>query len=1213
MRLKRLEIKGYKSFAAHSEFIFDSNITAIVGPNGSGKSNIADAIKWVLGEQSYSTLRGKRTEDMIFSGSTQRARLGMAQAIITIDNEDQSLPIDYNEVTIERRAYRSGENEYHLNGNRVRLRDINDLLSAARLSRRTYAVIGQGLVDAALSLRPEERRLLFEEAAGITAYQSKRTDAVNRLKETTQNIIRVNDIINEIQPRLKRLHRQAGQAKEYHRADQELHGLLLEWYGFRWNRTQQALADTIATVRNQGKQIETCQTELEALERQIAERRSRQNAFRQQLGEWHRQSSHLHSQSEAGQRDLAIRQERRRQIEIQREELIRELVPLRTSRDGQEERRKEAEAELARLDAEIFQQRTQARELESQLAALRTRHQDLLAEVTGHQNKIFHLSTQTADHKSRIAQIGERRESIAEEQQTHYRSVQEHTTKKEELSRQLGTLREGLADLDREIETRQAGQAQLRQSVARHKEKQIVLQAQINEVRGELEQRRVRHESLSRLREEMSDYYAGVQAVLGHQAEGQFPGLLGTVAGLVEVDPSLEKAIEVALGNHIQDIVAESWDAAQGAIAYLKKHRAGRATFLPLDSLRPTRPLQSPKRPGVVGLALDLVSFDEKLHPVFELVLGHTIIVETLEVAHGVFKELRGGFQIVTPDGEIVRSSGAISGGSPQKRQRGLLTREREWRELPARISQASDRCDELKQEEKALSKTTTNLLRQIEQGEERAQQLAERREELARQQEERQQDMAQLMREIEWRRTLMGRLQEELANLDATEGELNEDQETLHSQMARSEDLANQINLQIAELENDPAQEEMTNMRTQIALTERAIDNQRVILENHWRALRDLERQIEAKEKRAGELATTIETLISEIDVLSTQTDELSGAIADLANFIQSVEAELADVEKYLDDIGPQETYLRNRLRTQESIYAQVNLDAQRRRDELDNLRRQIEEELGFLVETDIVEDVETQQPLPLKPLVERLQTVTQISPNLENEIRQLRAMKQRLGTVNPNALDEYNEARERHAFLTSQAADLQEAATSLHTVIAELDELMTRDFTKTFRAIASEFKDYFSVLFGGGSARITLTEPDDPLSSGIEIIAKPPGKRQQSLNLLSGGERALIAAALVFAILKISPTPFCVLDEVDAMLDEANVGRFRDTLCRLAENTQFILITHNRHTIEAAQTIYGISMGDDNTSVIVSLKLEEDEESSERSQLRDGEDEEA
>jgi chromosome segregation protein len=352
--------------------------------------------------------------------------------------------------------------------------------------------------------------------------------------------------------------------------------------------------------------------------------------------------------------------------------------------------------------------------------------------------------------------------------------------------------------------------------------------------------------------------------------------------------------------------------------------------------------------------------------------------------------------------------------------------------------------------------------------------------------------------------------------------------------------------------------------------------------------------------------LATTIEALTSEIGILSTQTNELSEAIADVANFIQPVEAELPDVEKYLDDIGPEETSLRNRLRAQESVYAQVSLDSQRRRDELDNLRRQIEEDLGILVETDIVEAVETQQPLPLRPLVERLPTVTEISPNLENEIRQVRARKQRLGTVNPNALDEYNEAKERHTYLTSQASDLQEAATSLHTVIAELDELMTRDFTKTFRAIASEFKDYFSVLFGGGSARITLTEPEDPLSSGVEIIAKPPGKRQQSLNLLSGGERALIAAALVFAILKISPTPFCVLDEVDAMLDEANIERFRDTLCTLAKETQFILITHNRHTIEAAQTIYGISMGDDNTSVVVSLKLDTNEDSAADSGLR-------
>ncbi len=1195
MRLKRLELQGYKSFASRTEFVFDDGITAIVGPNGSGKSNIADAIRWVLGEQSYLALRGKRTEDMIFSGSAQRSRLGMAQVVMTLDNEDHSLPIEYSEVTIERRAYRSGENEYRINGNRVRLRDISDLLSAAGLSRRTYAVIGQGLVDAALSLRPEERRALFEEAAGLTAYQAKRDDAVNRLRETTQNIIRVNDIVNEIQPRLKRLAKQAEQAREYQRIDEELRSLLREWYGFRWQECQHKLADAQAAVRNQEKQVHARQDELEALERKAAEMRLRQSELRQQLGEWHRHSSQLHSRSEVIQRDLAVRQERRRQMGIQREELARELIPLQASREGQAERSRMAESELARLQEAMRRQQELASELEAQLAAFQSRRKELLAALTEHQNRVLHVSTQIADHQSRIAQLADRREALHAEQHTHRESQRELESKLAAASDALSSIRQSLDSLEKDIAAAHAERERLRSALAGHREKLAALQTQGREAKGHLEQLRIRYEGLSRLRADMSDYYAGVRAVLGAAAKAQFAGLLGTVAELVQVEPKLEKAIEVAMGNHLQDIVAETWQAAQSAIEYLKRNRAGRATFLPLDSLRPTRPIQSPRVAGVIGLALDLVSFDEKLRPVFELVLGHTIIVENLDVAHRVFKQLSGGFQIVTPDGEIVRSSGAISGGSEAQRQRGLLTREREWRELPDQIRQAAAHCADIEQQEAALAQAMADLAKQIQESEERVRQLEVQRADLLSQQEKRRQDMAQLRREQQWHESLISRAQSDLAGLDAKDKELRGELEALASLLAEAESLVGRLSQQIAELDNDPIQGQMAEIRTRLALSQQTIENQKVVLENHRRSQQDIERQIAAKTQRANELSKAIELLDVEIAGLSAQAEQLSGEIARLAALIQPAEADLDALDKSLEDIKREESSLRSRLRAQESLLSQVSLDAQRRRDELEHLHRQIQEDLGSLVETEPLRDVETQQPLPLKPFVERLPTVTQITPGLESEIRRLKAQKQRLGVVNPAVLEEYNEARERYEFLTAQAADLEEAAASLQKIIADLDELMAEDFVTTFRAIAAEFKTYFTELFGGGAAKIVLTAPDDPLNSGIDIIARPPGKRQQSLNLLSGGERALTAAALIFAILKVSPTPFCVLDEVDAMLDEANVGRFRDTLRSLAQDTQFILITHNRRTIEAAQTIYGVSMGEDHTSVVVSLKLEE------------------
>jgi chromosome segregation protein len=595
----------------------------------------------------------------------------------------------------------------------------------------------------------------------------------------------------------------------------------------------------------------------------------------------------------------------------------------------------------------------------------------------------------------------------------------------------------------------------------------------------------------------------------------------------------------------------------------------------------------------VIGLALGLVKFEARLRPVFELLLGHTVIVENLDVAHRVFRDLRGGFQIVTRGGEIVRSSGAISGGEAKSQQAGLLAREREARELPARVAAAAERGLALEKEAQTGADAIKQAQAQMERGEAQARGLRGQREAVLGQIAACKQDAAQLAREIEWRRKLTGQLNEEFAALDQKEAALKAEEVRLQGQEAALEKRGAAIAARLAELDSDPALDAAMALRTQVAVAGRGIDNQRVIAENHAGALTSLARQIESKERRTQEISAEIDGLAAETARQSAEAASLAEALAALADQITPAESELGALERALADIGQMEAALRNRLHAQETLSAQANLDTQRRRDELENLRRQMEEEIG-LVDTDLIETTETQQPLPFGELVARLPTVTQLPAGLEDEIRRLKAQRARLGTINPNAPAEYDEQMERYTFLSNQAEDLQQAATTLQAVIGELDQLIARDFTTTFRKIAGHFKDFFAQLFGGGSAKLVLTDPDNPLTTGVDISVRPPGKRQQMLNLLSGGERALTAAALIFAILKVSPTPFCVLDEVDAMLDEANVGRFRDGLQTLAAETQFILITHNRRTVEAARTIYGISMGDDKASIVMSLKLD-------------------
>ncbi|MDH4137820.1 MAG: chromosome segregation protein SMC, partial [Anaerolineae bacterium] len=578
MRVKHLELQGYKTFAAKAEFVFDEGITAIVGPNGSGKSNIADAVRWVLGEQSYKTLRGKSTEDMIFSGSESRPRMGMAQAALTLDNSTGWLPVEFSEVTIARRAYRSGENEYLLNGNRVRLRDITELLAKGGLSQRTYTVIGQGLVDAALSLRPEERRALFEEAAGITIYQAKRDNAIAKLEDTQQNLLRVNDIISEIGPRLERLKRQAERAQEYVQLSQELEGLLRLWYGYQWRRGQQALRQARSRVREQRTQLEERRKELVELERNIAQVRAQQTERREQLSQWHRESSALHAEAEKLQRELAVCQERKRLLSQQREEILREIAPLEVNRDAQRERIVQIEGELSHIESQLEEGAAQIQEAQKQLDHFEGQRQASVEQLAALRHQALKLGTDLTDRQNRLTQLDERREELRSERGGHQQTIAEQEAQKATVEERLQAAQEQMNALQAQVQVLVDQREDKEREIEGWRERQAQLQASLAEIQRGEERLRARQELLSRMREEMAGYQAGVRRVIQAADTGQLVGIVGTVASLIEVPAELEAAIETALGTHGQDIVVEAWADAEAAIGLLKQTGLGRAT-----------------------------------------------------------------------------------------------------------------------------------------------------------------------------------------------------------------------------------------------------------------------------------------------------------------------------------------------------------------------------------------------------------------------------------------------------------------------------------------------------------------------------------------------------------------------------------------------------------------------------------------------------------
>ena len=1224
MRLKHLELQGYKTFAARTDFVFDSGITAIVGPNGSGKSNIADAIRWVLGEQSYRMLRGKRTEDMIFSGSSQRARLGMASASLTLDNVDGWLPLEFSEVTITRRAYRSGENEYLLNGSRVRLRDITELLGKSGLARRTYTVVGQGLVDDVLSLRPEDRRALFEEAAGITLYQSKRVESLSRLEETRSNLLRVNDIINEIAPRLRRLEREAERARHHALLSQQLDGLLRTWYGFRWQQEQQNLLRARDAASRRETRVARRRQELEDLDGRTADLRTRQSSIREQLGAWHRESAELHRQMEEVGRDLAVWRERTRLLGRQRDEIQAELAELEVQAQATAERIAAAEQEWVNSQQAVREQEALVGQAQAVLEANEEQRAVLARQVADVQARTFDLVAQAADRHNRLAQLDDRRVTLAREradQQVVITDLEAHAS---ELHAEVQALAAEGAHVQSEQEALGAEAAKLDTTLAEVHARQDELRTALADAHRTLERMQTRHDLLARLREEGEGLHAGVRAALqaasGKQREGDrsqstglnaLAGIVGTVAQLLQVPAEYEVAIEVALGGHLQDIVVETWSDAEAAIAFLRQGRRGRATFLPLDTVRTRVPVgradsrpEVPADSGVVGA--DLVQVEERLAPVVEMLLGRTVVTADLGAARQIFDQLvraplglSSGFQIVTQAGEVLQSSGSVTGGQGDKELHGrVLAREREWRELPTQLLVAQRRCGEL---DAALGKAqaadeqvrnqSTALQARLRESEKALAQIREQRRDLER-------DADEIARQIAWRQGILAQLDGEAAGFDGLESSLRDDLAQLTAERESADHQIAALQTELDSLRGEVLYQRLSEARTAVAVAQGRWEHCRAALDGLRERQGQLETQREAKGQRIAGLDGERASLAEQVGSQVSRETVIRGWLVSLAQKIDPAEADVARLEAEREGLEKEEASLRARLREAEGFYSQALLAQSRQEDRLERLRRQILDDFG-LVEMEPTEGLPEQPPLPLGEMVLALAAVDSLPEGLEDEIHQLKAQMRRMGPVNLSAPDEYAEVLDRYTFLTTQATDLEEAALSLREVIAELDEVMRREFLVTFEAVAERFKENFTQLFGGGTARLLLTDPDDGTSSGVslsgvEIMARPPGKRQQTLALLSGGERSLTAVALIFALLEVSPPPFCVLDEVDAMLDEANVKRFRGALEMLSEKTQFVVITHNRGTIQAAETIYGVSMGEDSVSLVVSLRLE-------------------
>ncbi len=1190
-RLKALELHGYKTFASKVQFEFPGNITAIVGPNGSGKSNISDAFRWVLGEQSYTLLRGKKTEDMIFAGSDQRPRAGMASATVVFDNEESWLPIDYTEVSVARRAYRDGNNEYLLNKQRVRLKDISELLAQSGLAERTYTIIGQGLVDAALSLRPEERRRFFEEAAGIGLFRSRREESLNRLDSTRRNLERVQDILSELEPRLRSLERQAKKADEYDHIKDDLQVLLKDWYGYHWQNTQKELLRCREILKNQEEKVNLAREKRVGIEATVQETRVRLAAVREELSAWHMESSGYHSNREKTSKELAVLEERQRALQELEGSIQSDIARNEEQLTSQDQQLAGLVEEKERLIKELSESQEQLLEAQKQLQLHQAERETVESQLRQQRRLLTDAETRQVQLRAHQRELTTRLETQQSTVTTLASAIEQSEPQYKSLSEQRDLAQKKIETEKQSLEQLQTTISKVEEEIRGTEQEEKAVTQELMETERALSRMRAQFEVLEQAEMALTGLAEGAKNLISAAKQGRLKGNLKTIGTLLDVPVELEVAIGSVLGDQLDGIVLDPSVDTEEILRYLEESESGRAILLPHSWIKSVEKFKNLNDPDFIGIASELVKTNEANRQVVNLLLGQVIVVKNRNTAKRMVASIPANGRIVTLTGEVFSGTGVIIAGKDKRAT--IVGRPRQRKELEESINElVSDK----NASDTRIGGIRTKLQQLVRQREVHVVDVKKSRttlDILEREYQNFNRSFEQHQQKSDWQKSQLS-----LVNID-----LNKSKEEITSIEGQIKDGSIRINELNASMQDfntrmkavplDEYQSQVAHWNTTVAVNTRGVSDAE-------RRYNEFLQTINRSKTTLGELnvrLSGIKTQLVEVETLKSNLNEsekvVNQKIQELTIKIEPAEADLQKLENEYSRLQDGYTQAQQVETNYERNSTQAQLELARTRESLESLRRKIEEDFG-LVTLDYSEDISGPTPLPLEGVSE-LKVITEIPPGLEESINRQRALMRRMGAINPDAQKEFYEVKERYGFLSEQMDDLKKADTDLRQIISELDDMMRKQFRSTFNAVAIEFKQMFTRLFGGGSARLILTDDENPTETGIDIEAKLPGRREQGLLLLSGGERALTAVALIFALLKVSPTPFCVMDEVDAMLDEANVGRFTELLKELSLETQFIVITHNRNTVQVADVIYGVTMGRDSASQVISLRLDE------------------
>ncbi|WP_020615321.1 chromosome segregation protein SMC [Paenibacillus daejeonensis] len=1187
MFLKRIELAGFKSFADRTELEFVPGITAVVGPNGSGKSNISDSIRWVLGEQSAKSLRGGKMEDVIFAGSDARKPVGYGEVSLTLDNTDQALPLEFTEVTVTRRVHRSGDSEYLINKQACRLKDITELFMDTGIGKEAYSIIGQGRIEEILSTRSEDRRGIFEEASGIVKYKSRKREAQKKLDDTEQNLLRIHDLVTELEDQVEPLREQSEKAIRYKALREELKVKEISLYVHQIEHVHQSWNEAAEKLKKLQEEQLALSSVVNKHDAHLEKERQQLRELEEALERLHESMLHYSEEYEKCEGYGEVLKERKRNLEQNKGQLEESAVA--------------HEARIAGLTSEEASLRAKAAELDQALTGLREQlnaEEATLAGVAGEAGSTAEetLKGELLEVLSGMAQLRNEIRYAEQQQEAVQRRVERLGGEEIKWQEQQAKLTGRRKELERKLQSTLNELDSLRSKYIGESERLQALQKLLEEAQStarKWEQKQdaltSRRDTMKEMQQDLDGFMHGVREVLkaARRSQNGLEGVHGAVAELMTVPERLETAVETALGGALQHVVMADERSARTAIHFLKQRQLGRATFLPLDVIRGRHVPEQDKRmieslEGFVGVAAELVNCDDRYRSIIQNLLGNVLIAENLEQANRIASRCGYRFRVVTLEGDVVNAGGSMTGGSLQKKGANLLGRSRQIEQLDRDIRETAEQLVKLKDKQDDIRKELSIRNQNLEELRSRSEQCRIEEQQLRAEQQQLEHESRHLEEQKQlFTQDLQGHASEQ-QDLTAAADQARLRLEEQTREEARVQEAIRQAEAQrkASESAKEQLQGQLTDMKIRVAKTEQ----EKHSFEDQATRIRgDITRAKQELSAVRGLLTNQDEEQIRHQNETVRQTENLNHyrlkkqECAEQTDFKRSARAELL---RQLEQGESETKEQRVQLRQVEEQMRQTEIAANRLDVELDNLLRKLSEEHELSFE-----------------LAKERYPVPEDVPAAQQEVRELKRSITSLGEVNLGAIDEYERVRERYEFLNEQKTDLIEAKTTLYEVIREMEEEMGRRFRTAFDAIRSHFSVVFSKLFGGGRADLVLVEPERVLDTGIDIVAQPPGKKLQNLQLLSGGERALTAIALLFAILQVKPVPFCVLDEVEAALDEANVARFAQYLREFSGLTQFIVVTHRKGTMEEADVLYGVTMEEGGVSKLVSVRLEDEE----------------